>query len=327
MQQRRPQWGGFVDMGEFPWKEDKLCQVAHSKNLLADHIVDNQDKHDQSKGRLFVIVRYSFTGEDRKFYQLFYRSSGSNTHAKTWFPCDGLAVDNDGDELFVKVSHTKFVDKLKKKTSLIQYIQSLGIPELASPEDIKLKLLLRLGAPIFILLSFVLGGGLWSARDTRLKHKLLEEAGVSTEEKQSKSTLASLNASRPPESIKIRQLSLDKTTEEMCKYVQDAVSINNVPEEYKGYTTALAIPRVNLKTWIEGPVEIGMDNPALVRFKLNVMETLYMDPIPGIFPYRTIPAEFITSFEWRLTPAEITRHKKERLRQKILAAAKKKISK
>ena len=306
------EWGGFQEMGEFVWNNGEFqgggqkFRVAHSKKILTDR--------DEKGERYFMIVRYSLLSSlssQPSKYQLFYRTSGSNTHQKgTWFPCDGLCIDQaDGIEKYVKVHHTLFAASLKKNDALIDKIRRLGIPGLESLESIKDGLLLRLGAPIFVFLSRILGGGLW--RDENLKNILLEAAGV-TKDPCLKSYRAPLKqVLQNTQGIRIHKMDPRNETQEMCDFTRYAVSINNVPEEYSFHkfcpNPLISFPPVDLKKWIEGPVVFEEESYFVknLRLKFKMLPEkkskteLYVGPIPGILDHRAIPMVFVTSFYWR----------------------------
>jgi hypothetical protein len=303
-------WGGFQEMGEFVWEGQK-CRVAHSKKILTDR--------DEKGERYFMIVKYSIdlpTGESSvsyqpSKYQLFYRTSGSNTHQKgTWFPCDGLCIDQaDGIEKYVKVHHTLFAASLKKNETLIHKIQRLRIPGLESLESIQGGLLLRLGAPIFVFLSRILGGGLW--RDEDLKMILLEAAGVTTDPCSKSYRTPLRQILQNTEGIRIHKMDPRNETQEMCDFTRYAVSINNVPEEYSFHkfcpNPLVSFPKVDLKKWIEGPVVFEEESYFAKNLRLKFKSLpekktkteLYVGPIPGILDHRAIPMVFVTSFYWR----------------------------
>ena len=294
-------------MGEFVWnngevQEGQKFRIAHSKKILTDR--------DEKGERYFMIVRYSLLSQPSK-YQLFYRTSGSNTHQKgTWFPCDGLCIDQaDGIEKYVKVHHTLFAASLKKNETLIHKIRRLQIPGLDSLESIQGGLLLRLGAPIFVFLSRILGGGLW--RDEDLKTILLEAAGITTDPCSKSYRTPLRQVLQNTEGIRIHKMDPRNETQEMCDFTRYAVSINNVPEEYSYHkfcpNPLISFPPVDLKKWIEGPVVFEEESYFLKNLRLKFKSLpekktkteLYVGPIPGILGHRAIPMVFVTSFYWR----------------------------
>jgi hypothetical protein len=309
--QEEREWGGFQEMGEFVWKngevqEGQKFRIAHSKKILTDR--------DEKGERYFMIVRYSLLSSlssQPSKYQLFYRTSGSNTHQKgTWFPCDGLCIDQaDGIEKYVKVHHTLFAASLKKNETLIHKIRRLQIPGLDSLESIQGGLLLRLGAPIFVFLSRILGGGLW--RDEDLKTILLEAAGITTDPCSKSYRTPLRQVLQNTDGIKIHKMDPDNETQEMCDFTRYAVSINNVPEEYSYHkfcpNPLISFPPVDLKKWIEGPVVFEEESYFVKNLRLKFKSLsekktkteLYVGPIPGILGHRAIPMVFVTSFYWR----------------------------
>jgi len=281
-------WGKFHDIGVFPWR-DGSCHIAHSHRLLSD---------DLNVGRFFVIIRYSFPPSEQYHHQLFYCSSGTNTQERgSWFPCDGFCVDYSGIEVFVKPTVTKFSQTLKKDTKLISKIKDCGIDVLQSTDFIQTGLLLRLGAPIFVLIARILGGGLW--KHDKLKNILLKAADINSDPCPPHHTTVLTEIDPRTTTLNIHEMDPQTITAEMCNYTQYAVSINNVPQEYPHCNSFLEIPRVNLKQWIEGPVVVGEELTRRFTTLKQQTDTLYIGPVQGVIDHRAIPIEFVSSFDWR----------------------------
>lgn len=305
-------WGKFHDIGVFPWR-DGLCQIAHSHRLLSDNL---------TLGRFFVIIRYSFPPSEQYYHQLFYCSSGSNTHERgSWFPCDGYCIDWTGEEVFVKLTSTHFSQNLKKDTKLISKIKGCGIDLLQTTDFIQTGLLLRLGAPIFVFITRILGGGLW--KHDKLKNILLKAVGIDTDPCPPDHTTVLTEIDPQTTALKIHEMDPQTITLEMCNYTQYAVSINNVPQEYPYCNPFLETPRVNLKKWIEGPVVVGEEITRKFTKLKEETETLYIGPIQGVINHRAIPIEFVSSFDWRMQPAWHTKGVKQRCIKRLEECIKK----
>ncbi|NDE13981.1 hypothetical protein EBZ80_03530 [bacterium] len=233
MSPRKPsRWGAFLPVSA-------SMEIHHSEKMMTDGI------------RFFTIVRFS--GSDgRIVHQMFYRTSGHNTGVKdTWFPCDGLMVDeHTGQDLFVKLSQTNFSRALSAREDLLQKIARQGIDGLTDPSAIRTGLLMRFGTPDYAACSRLLGGGLWN---TTIGIVLCEHLGLGDDT----GTVVLDPAAK-----------MMSTDQSMNEFVAWAVSTNSYPEEYATRTVSRCNPfRVDLREWYKKTLDIGSGLAYRKRFR------------------------------------------------------------
>jgi len=258
--------------------------------------------------RYFGIISYTLKDDKTRRFQLFYRSSGANSIGGTWFPIDGylMPFDTKPESYFSKVNKTKFASQFRKEpyeprvSTLFHEIQQLGISGMRTEKDIKEKLFLRFGAPVFILISSLLGGGLW-ALYPELGHIIFQFLGIEH----------TISPKHPPYDISghtIQHLRDEKTLNMFCR---DAISVNYLKEEYDENTINAW---VDYGEWYTKEISVGASsqmNKTLKRFGMKEISEkkslcitfktrLY---IPEIFVYMnldTIQPESVDQIKKRL---------------------------
>jgi hypothetical protein len=264
------QWGRFYKMKE---QGVEFGEFSVNRQWLREE----QDKNGNC--RVFLILRY-LNNENKKSYQLFYRSSGHNSLADgTWFPCNGYTVSQDEsdmnviDETYSKLYNTKFSKSLKENTELINDLVKLGNRKMTSPPSVKQSLLLRFGTLRFLYASYLMGGGIWENENLRMvfsKHLGLDlSRSYSTEEQIQFHWPSSLETCRVIENPHI----------DVNSYAHIAISTNFCKEEYKDPVTKF----IDLTEWVKGEIiEIGVESPlnkSLRRFKGKLVECPRQIPI------------------------------------------------
>lgn len=258
--------------------------------------------------RYFGVVSYTMKDDKTQRFQLFYRSSGVNSIGGTWFPTDGylMPFDTKPESYFSKINKTKFASQFKKEpypphvSALFHDIGRLDISGLRTEKDMKEKLFLRFGAPVFILISSLLGGGLWHLYP-ELGHIIYRFIGI-------EDTMSPVHPPYDTSGHTIRHLVDEKTLNMYCR---DAISVNHLKEEYDDETINAW---VDYGEWYIKEIPVGVSsqmNKTLKRFGMkeilekksvciNVDGRMY---IPEIFVYMnldTIQPESVDEIKKRL---------------------------
>lgn len=258
--------------------------------------------------RYFGIISYTLKDDKTQRFQLFYRSSGANSIGGTWFPTDGylMPFDTKPESYFSKINKTKFASQFKKEpypsrvSDLFRNIAQLHISGLQTEKDMKEKLFLRFGAPVFILISSLLGGGLWRLYP-ELGHIIYRFLGIEH----------TISPEHPPYDISghtIKHLVDEKT---LNMYCSDAISVNHLKEEYDDDTINAW---VDYREWYTKEIPIGRSsqmNKTLKRLGMKEISEkksmcITVDGriyIPEIFVYMnldTIQPESVDALKKRL---------------------------
>lgn len=232
MSPRKPsRWGAFLPVSP-------SMETHHSEKMMTDSV------------RYFMIVR--FRSGENTVHQMFYRTSGHNTGVKdTWFPCDGLMVDEQtGQDLFVKLSDTNYGRALSEDKGLLRAIVRRKIEGLKEASEVRTGLLKRFGTADFAACSRLLGGGLW---DTSIGPILSERLGL---EGETGGVVLDPDAKR---------ITTDQSLNEFAAW---AVSTNSYPEEYTSRTFSRCNSfRVDLRDWYKQTIDIGSGLAHRKRFR------------------------------------------------------------
>lgn len=155
-QQTKPQnWGGFLEIHT----THPSLSVFVSRNILTET--------PQNIGRQFAIVKY-YMGREVWGYQLFYRSSGANSHTpRVWFPCDGLVLNYEQGLVYAKLTHTLFSKKIKDDTRFLESLVQFHLPGMDTQKKILDGAFMRFGTPLFMFISYLLGGEFWKHNELR----------------------------------------------------------------------------------------------------------------------------------------------------------------
>lgn len=172
------------------------------------------ETNDLSIGRSFIVVNYNTS-----CYQLFYRSSGHNTHyPETWFPTNGYLLSYLDGGYYDKLSNTKFSKSITQDDILHEKILSLKRPFLDSVQAINSTLLYRFGTKQFMYISSLLGGSLWE--DVELVNILSQHFELPL-------TSSRLRYSFPTTPFEIKNIYQDVNW-----FAKDALSTNFCKDEY-----------------------------------------------------------------------------------------------
>jgi hypothetical protein len=195
---------------------------------------------DLSVGRCFIIVQYN-----ESCHQLFYRSSGHNTHyPQTWFPTNGYLLDYMDGGYYDKLSNTKFTKRITKDEGLHKQILELKRPFLNSIEAINSTVLYRFGTRQFMYISYLLGGSLW--QDVELTAILSQHFQLPMNHPQQQYQLPI-----PPRQIQ-------NIYQDVNWFAKDAISTNYCKEEYDSVNDY-----VNYHDWYTKLYTIGENSPQL----------------------------------------------------------------
>lgn len=191
-------------------------------------------------GRKFMIVRFLHQGET--YHQLFYRSSGANSRTpKVWFPCDGLVLDYDQGLVYAKLNRTKFSKNLLQDASLLKSFINIGVVGLSSAEEVRTGALVRFGTPLFVYVSYLLGGDVFWGRPEarRLMGALIG---------------ADLDIPTPEYDLEQHTERVITSNEDVNRFTRDAVSPNCFWEEYE---RKRPIEKINLERIYDHEVAVG----------------------------------------------------------------------
>lgn len=266
-------WGGFVEIQGTP----SMPVIGMSRHLLTDGV------------RYFGVVRYPYPRSppvlpSQQAYQLFYRSSGENTTVSgTWFPTDGFLAygpeepGGSSGTNFAKLTLTRFSKKMlrwEQDTGLHGLVTDLGAilygktPVAARPRLVLNELLRRFGSPRLLLVSYILGGGIWETfpKIIPLLGHYLKDSDLSIARQRS-SQIPILG----PSPFTVSPLR-DATT--LNRFSRIALSTNFLKQEY----SSQAINGwVDYHRWYRGHLEVGGRSPSEQRMK-TLLKDRYRPP-------------------------------------------------
>jgi hypothetical protein len=254
-------WGGFFKIHT----THPSLSVFISRNILTET--------PQHVGRQFAIVKY-YTGRQTPCFQLFYRSSGANSNAPhVWFPCDGLVLNYAEGLVYAKLTHTLFSKHIKQDTKFLDTLARLNINGMNTRKKIVDGAFMRFGTPLFMFISYLLGGEFWRHNELRLFLGQYIDFDMS---------LYRYTYDLQRHNI----IPIESTYEDVNRFTQFAVSINYIFEQY-----TFRFPQLFDYTYIyENKIPVGQD------LKYYSQCSLYLFIVHN--DYRYIPIE--TLYNWNL---------------------------